>query len=67
MAPSPIHGAFTRAFEAWEYELRTNPTKFMTEAEIAAAAVLPLSEQRAAYFEAILNTLSAGQPWTVRS
>jgi hypothetical protein len=54
---------FTKAFEAWETEFRANPAGFMTTDEMAAVDVLPLSEQRSAYFVAILNKLADGQPW----
>jgi hypothetical protein len=61
--PSMMTVPFTKAFEAWENEFRNDPSKFMTSEEAAALEVLPLSERRAAYFEAILNTLSAGNGW----
>lgn len=51
------HGAYVAAFETWENEFRADPGAFMTDAEQAAMDVLPLSEQRAACFEAILNRL----------
>jgi hypothetical protein len=54
---------FVRAFEVWETECRVAPSRFMTPEDMAAIDVLPLSEQRAAYFTAILNTLAAGRPW----
>lgn len=54
---------FTKAFEVWENEFRANPERFMTAEQVAAAAVLPLSEQRAVYFVAILNRLANGKPW----
>ncbi len=55
--------AFVRAFEAWEHDFRANPEKFMTSDQIAALDVLPLSEQRALCFVAILNRLANGRPW----
>lgn len=58
-----MKAAFAKAFETWEAEFRAHPERFMTEAEIAAAEMLPLAEQRAVYFEAILNTLADGKPW----
>lgn len=50
--------AFTRAFETWENKFRANPEAFMTADEVAAMEVLPLSEQRTACFEAILDKLA---------
>jgi hypothetical protein len=55
--------AFTKAFEVWETEWRNNPEQFMSADEVAAAELLPLSEQCAVYFEAILNKLADGKPW----
>ena len=54
--------AFVRAFEAWENEFRANPEQFMTSEAMAATAVLPLSEQRSVYFEAILQKLADAEP-----
>lgn len=58
-----LSAAFTKAFAVWEAEFRADPAKFMTADEMAATEVLPLSEQRTACFERILNTLAGDQPW----
>lgn len=50
---------FVQAFETWETRFRANPGEFMTVEEQAATEVLPLSEQRAVYFEAILTKLAS--------
>jgi hypothetical protein len=50
--------AYTRAFDTWETRFREHPEQFMTSEEMAAAEVLTLSEQRAAYFEAILKAMA---------
>ncbi len=65
MAKLPTTAAIAKVFEVWEGEFRAHPDRFMTADEIAAAEVLPLSEQRAVYFEAIFKTLpmaNSGNP-----
>ncbi len=52
---SMMTAAFSRAFEIWENRFRLHPEQFMTVEQMAATAVLPLSEQRAACLEAILQ------------
>lgn len=48
----------TKAFEAWENELRKDPAGFMTPEEAARLEVAPLSEQRAIYFMALLREVA---------
>jgi hypothetical protein len=53
---------FAMAFKAWEIDFRAHPEEFITESEVAAMEVLPLSEQRAVCFEAILEKLAQSEP-----
>lgn len=51
-------GRYAKAFEVWETEFRAHPEDFMTAEEMAATEVLPLSQARAVYFNAILKRLA---------
>lgn len=53
---------YVQAFETWEREFREHPEQFMTADEMAAAELLPLAQQRAAYFEAIIRKHAGETP-----
>ena len=48
--------ALAAAFEWWETAYRADPATFLTEDEMAAMEVAPLSEQRAIYFAGLLRS-----------
>ena len=60
---SEMNQAFVRGFDVWENEFREHPEKFLTVEQMAAMETQTLSEQRATFFEAILDRLADGRPW----
>ncbi len=52
---------YAKAFELWENDYRANPTKYMTEDEVAASGVSELSVSRAEHFAALIETILKGE------
>lgn len=48
--------ALSAAFERWETSFRADPAEFLSQEEIRAMEVAPLSEQRAIYFAGLLRS-----------
>lgn len=51
---------YAKAFELWEKNYRTNPTKYMTE-EVASSCVSKVSVDRAEHFSALIKTVLKGE------